>query len=192
MGVGKTTFLFKVSNDSTTPDPNSTIGIDFVRFTQKNRLMHDRSTPIKAQFWDNANDYRFKSVRHGLYRRFHGFFIIFDLTSSISFNNVRSWMEEIIEFAPEHTSRVLVGNKSDLFEAREIYESEIRNIADEYNMPYFEVSAKNGSMIEDCVQKMIEMVSGEFPNLDQELMTSIVRPVHLSLDSLEQANKSCC
>ena len=54
------------------------------------------------------------------YRGAHGIIIVYDVTNRDSFDNVRQWMTEIERFATENVNKLLIGNKCDLEEKREV------------------------------------------------------------------------
>ena len=66
----------------------------------------------------------------------------FDVTNEDTFKNVRKWMESIVEHADKDICKVMVGNKIDLEDERRISQKEAMELAQTYNMKYFEASAK--------------------------------------------------
>ncbi|PNI69976.1 RAB27B isoform 2, partial [Pan troglodytes] len=62
-----------------------------------------------------------------------GFLLMFDLTSQQSFLNVRNWMSQLQANAYcENPDIVLIGNKADLQDQREVNERQARELADKY------------------------------------------------------------
>ena len=58
-------------------------------------------------------------------------------------------MKQIHEHSSSEASIFLIGNKSDLREHRQVPVETGRKLADTYGMPFFEVSAKDGTNIEE-------------------------------------------
>ena len=75
------------------------------------------------------------------YRSAHAVVIVFDLTSHESFKSVQSWVEEIKRYSPLSTQTVLVGNKSDCHEVREVTREEAEDLAESLSCAYIETSA---------------------------------------------------
>ena len=57
---------------------------------------------------------------------------------------MRKWIKNINEEAPNKVILILVGNKADLEEKREVEKEEGEEMAAEYNIPFFESSAQSG------------------------------------------------
>ena len=58
-----------------------------------------------------------------LFRRIEAVIVMFDLTSELSFRNVRGWLRDLEDQCPESVVKLLVGNKADLPEvARQVRE----------------------------------------------------------------------
>ena len=72
------------------------------------------------------------------------------MTDKKSFESIKNWMVEIEKFANENVAVFLVGNKCDLQDQRQISSAQGAELARQYNVPYFETSAKSGSQIEDA------------------------------------------
>ena len=77
-----------------------------------------KEIPIKI--WDTAGQERFKTLTQSFYRKADGVIISFDVTEKPSFNNVRNWVESLNTHADKNAARVLVGNKIDLVDDRQV------------------------------------------------------------------------
>ena len=75
---------------------------------------------FKLWKWDTAGQERFWTLTSSYYRGAHGIIIVYDVTNRDSFDNVRQWMTEIERFATENVNKLLIGNKCDLEEKREV------------------------------------------------------------------------
>lgn len=64
--------------------------------------------------WDTAGQERFRTITSSYYRGAHGIIVVYDCTDQESFNNVKTWLEEIERYACENVNKLLVGNKCDL------------------------------------------------------------------------------
>ena len=79
---------------------------------------------------------------------------MYDVTNRDSFDNVRQWMTEIDRFARENVNKLLIGNKCDLEEKREVSYEEGMELAKSFDIPFLEVSAKNSTNIEEAFTKL--------------------------------------
>lgn len=80
----------------------------------------------------------------------HGCIIVFDVTNSKSFNTATSIIKWI-KNSPNKAFLVLVGNKIDLVEERQVTKEEAENFATQNDVHYFETSAKNNENINDVL-----------------------------------------
>ena len=70
--------------------------------------------------WDTAGQERFRTITSSYYRGAHGIIIVYDITDRESFENVKTWLNEIDRYACENVNKLLVGNKSDLDSKRQV------------------------------------------------------------------------
>ena len=98
-------------------------------------------TDLKLHIWDTAGQEKFRSLALNFYKGVDGIVLVFDLIDEDSFNNIPHWIRQIKVYASENTSMVLLGNKCDLLE-RKVNKAKIDEFCSEYNLKYFETSAK--------------------------------------------------
>ncbi|KRW98601.1 P-loop containing nucleoside triphosphate hydrolase [Pseudocohnilembus persalinus] len=144
-GVGKSCMLMRYSENSFTNNFYNTIGVDF---KIKSLQIEDRN--IKLQIWDTAGQDRFRTITNSYYRGAHGILIVYDITDKESFENVRTWCSEIEKHAQENVNKMLVGNKCDQQEKRQVTYDQGMELAKQFKMPYMETSAKNAHNIDLC------------------------------------------
>ena len=76
-------------------------------------------------------------------------FLCFDLTRESTFDNLRSWLDDIRAHASENIIVYLIGSKSDLVEQREVTKEMARSFCDEQRIDkYFETSSVTGLNVE--------------------------------------------
>jgi len=100
---------------------------------------------------------RFKTFTTSFFRHADGVLIVYDITSKYSFQNVRGWFEQVQRYLPE-TNCVLVGNKIDLFKERVVPTEEAKAIAQEFQFPYTETSAKTSTNVEIAFLKIVQLI----------------------------------
>ena len=122
----------------------NSIGVDF---KLKNIELDNKK--IKLQIWDTAGQERFRTITTSYYKGAHAILVCFDITDRESFVHIRNWMADIDKFAKEGVLRILVGNKCDLENSRQVRTEEGKEIANKYGIKYIETSAKDTINIED-------------------------------------------
>ena len=142
-GVGKTCLLLRFTDDSFTANHLTTIGIDF-----KIKIINLENKLIKLQIWDTAGQERFRTITKTYYKGAHGIILTYDVTDETSFKNIKNWIKQIEQNAQNNVCKVLVGNKCDKPD-RKVSEEEGRTLAKEYNMSFFETSAKTNQNVEE-------------------------------------------
>merc|ERR1719419_2184910 len=150
-GVGKSCLLDKFLDDSSTNNFISTIGVD-VRTRED--VINDRK--VKIQVWDTGGQQRYRPILASCYRGALGVIIVFDVTNKMSFQNIKQWMVEVDEFATEsNLPRILVGNKADLADRREVQFETAAEYASQNNIPYIETSVIGKSNIKEAFLELV-------------------------------------
>jgi len=142
-GVGKSCLLLRFADDNFTDSYISTIGVDF-RFRT---ITIDKKT-VKLQIWDTAGQERFRTITSAYYRGADGIIMVYDVTSSESFDHVEEWLSEVDRYANENTSKLLVGNNADLIEDKQVSEETAQRFADKLSIPFIETSAKTATNVD--------------------------------------------
>jgi small GTP-binding protein len=135
--VGKTSILNQWLHGTFTPRTSPTIaaGLSPVQ------LMVDGAVQ-SFHVWDTAGTPQFRSVVPMYCRSAAIAVIVFDLTMRASFDRVEEWHSFVRETA--EPAFIIVGNKIDLVEDREIDTSEAEELAKKLGCTYIEVSACTG------------------------------------------------
>ncbi|UJR37202.1 hypothetical protein I4U23_029910 [Adineta vaga] len=186
--VGKTSLMFRFSDDKFTQTFTPTIGIDF-----KLKTILIRDKPIQLQLWDTAGQERFYNIVRSYYRNADAILLVYDRTAACTFQNIVRWMKSINENAPDDVFRVLVGNKSDLHEYLVVSNEDGRQLANQYHMNYFETSAKS-----DSIEKITQMFSYITETLLERRQPVSIPPsipinkFNESTDTIYQKLTNCC
>ena len=142
-GVGKSCLLLRFADHTYTESYISTIGVDF-----KIRTIELDGKTIKLQIWDTAGQERFRTITSSYYRGAHGIIIVYDVTDLESFTNVKQWLNEIERYASEGVNKLLVGNKCDLVQRKQVDYGQAKDFADRLEMSFIEASAKASTNVE--------------------------------------------
>ncbi|EOA36627.1 hypothetical protein CARUB_v10011865mg [Capsella rubella] len=148
--VGKSNLLSRFSRDEFRLDSKPTIGVDFA---YRNVRVGDKT--IKAQIWDTAGQERFRAITSSYYRGALGALLIYDITRRTTFVNISKWLSELRGFSSPDTVIVLVGNKSDLRQSREVKEEEGKTLAESEGLYFLETSALENQNVEEAFLSMI-------------------------------------
>jgi len=143
-GVGKSSLLLRFADNTFTESFISTIGVDF-----KIRTLDIGGTTVKLQIWDTAGQERFRSVTRSYYRNAAGCILLYDITSRESYNHLSTWLNDARALSTLELVIVLVGNKSDRQEKREVTFLEASRFAQENDLLFVETSAKTGEGVEE-------------------------------------------
>ena len=143
MGVGKSCLMQRFTEQRYKQDLPHTIGVEFGTM-----IVDISGELVKLQIWDTAGQERFRSVTRGYYRGAAGALLVYDVTRRSTFAHVGSWLADARSNTNPHTVMILVSNKSDLDENREVSFEEAQKFADENDLLFLECSAKSGDNVE--------------------------------------------
>lgn len=149
--VGKSNILSRYIRDEFSIETKSTVGVEF---GHKKLLL--KNAKIKAQIWDTAGQERYKSITNAYYKGAKGAFVVFDLTRKETFNTVDRWIDELKTNSDQEVTVLLIGNKSDLEELRQVTLEEAKSKAEKHNLAYLETSALQSVNIDKAFGIMIE------------------------------------
>lgn len=181
--VGKTSILSRFTEGTFSPNYLATVGLDF--FT-KDEYFNNKIVRIKI--WDTAGQERYKALTQGFFRNAHGILIVFDVTNSETFDNLKYWVQSIHTHLGEkgNVKVIIIGNKIDL--PREVKKEDAEKYAEENGYKYFETSALNGEGIEESIKYLVQQV------LDSQVKnqeTNDNNKIKISKDDNPKEKKKC-
>merc|ERR1711953_1091350 len=100
--VGKTSVMFRFSDDVFSYTNIPTIGIDF-----KIKTVEIDGKKIKLQIWDTSGQERFDAITRQYYRGAMGIILVYDITFAKSFDRTEKWIRNIQENATDDVEKVL-------------------------------------------------------------------------------------
>ncbi|XP_016287839.1 ras-related protein Rab-8A isoform X2 [Monodelphis domestica] len=141
-------------------------GIDF-----KIRTIELDGKRIKLQIWDTAGQERFRTITTAYYRGAMGIMLVYDITNEKSFDNIRNWIRNIEEHASADVEKMILGNKCDVNERRQVSKERGEKLALDYGIKFMETSAKANINVEnafftlarDIKAKMDKKLEGNSP-----------------------------
>ena len=96
---------------------------------------------VTVQLWDTAGQERYRSVISSYYQQAHGIILVYDVTSRASFNNCIEWLNIIRNKCSPDSEVLLVGNKKDLDDQRNVPDIEGEEFSREEGLYFMETSA---------------------------------------------------
>jgi small GTP-binding protein len=135
--VGKTSLVMAVHEQNYPSEHTPTVGACFVI-----RNFQIDGVDIKLHIWDTAGQERFRTLTPMYYRDSQYVLLVYAVDSEESLNRLDSWRRDIGNECEPLPHLVLIGNKTDLAETREIAKSTGEESARRLGARFYEVSAK--------------------------------------------------
>ena len=158
-GVGKSNILLKYTNGTFSDEFKATVGFEF---GAKN--IEIKKTIYRIQIWDTAGQENFRSIARAYYKNSVCACIVYDITNRNSFNSVQEWIDDCTKQTPKTILLLLIGNKNDLNDKREVQYEEGEEFAKKKNMIFLETSAKTGNNINTIFEKSVEQIDKNIKN----------------------------
>eukprot|EP01080_Neovahlkampfia_damariscottae_P007708 gene7708-12174_t len=120
---------------------------------EKKFTIGERNITLELIDTPGADDWN--SMREGLWSEVQGFLIVYSITDYVSFKEIEKIIEIIYRIQKVSSYPiVLVGNQSDLENQRKVEKKEGEKLANKYKIPFFEVSAKEKTNLNECFEKL--------------------------------------
>lgn len=180
-GVGKSSIALRYVRGEFNENGEATIGAAFLTKT-----VNVRGQSVKFDIWDTAGQERYHSLAPMYYRGAPAAIVVYDVTSTSSFNRAKAWVKELLQQANAQMVICLAGNKADMAsENRAVSKEEAKELADENALLFTETSAKTGLSIEDM-----------FINIASKIVATMMPPgdpeENVRLDETRRKSGPCC
>ncbi|KAK0457683.1 ras family-domain-containing protein [Desarmillaria tabescens] len=160
--VGKTSLITRFMYDTFDNTYQATIGIDFL---SKTMYLEDRT--VRLQLWDTAGQERFRSLIPSYIRDSSVAIVVFDITNRQSFLSTTKWIDDVRSERGSDVIIVLVGNKADLSDKRQVTLEEATAKATQLDILFMETSAKAGHNVKSLFKK----IAMSLPGMEKEGQT---------------------
>lgn len=164
----------------------ATIGIDFL---SKTMYMDERT--VRLQLWDTAGQERFRSLIPSYIRDSSVAVVVYDITNRNSFMNTTKWVDDVRAERGNDVIIVLVGNKTDLNDKRQVSTEEGEKKAREFNVMYIETSAKAGYNVKALFRKIAQALPGMEPNQQEAGNNQSVKLNPTGQSAVDASNCAC-
>ncbi len=148
--VGKTSLLLNYTEHIFPEEHIATIGVEY-----KDKYIIKDNYNIRLQIWDTAGQERFRSITKSIYRNANGVLFVYDITNKESFANIKNWIKDLQNVGND-IKGIIVGNKIDLDPERIIDKKDLEEMANKYQMPFIETSAKQNTFVNDAFNLIID------------------------------------
>ncbi|KAK4264914.1 hypothetical protein QN277_026031 [Acacia crassicarpa] len=186
--VGKTSIITRFMYDKFDATYQATIGIDFL---SKTMYLEDRT--LRLQLWDTAGQERFRSLIPSYIRDSAVAVVVYDVANRQSFLNTTKWIEEVRTERGGDVIIVLVGNKTDLVDKRQVSIEEGDAKSREFGIIFIETSAKAGFNIKPLFRKIATALPGmdTLSSTKQEDMVDVNLKPTVNSSNTEQQGGGC-
>ena len=152
-GVGKTNLIKRFITNEFNQNFKATIGVEFMSKTYKiNKHL------FKIEIWDTAGQERYKSITAIYYKGSKGALIVYDTTAQSTFNNIDKWIMEIKDKTSKDIKLMIIGNKIDLKDEREVKNEEALKKADTLGIPLMETSALDATNVKEAFYDLLKEI----------------------------------
>ena len=190
--VGKTSLITRYTNGTFKEEYLATVGLDY-----HSKIEDIDNQNVQIKLWDTAGQERFKALTQNYFRNAEGVLLTYDVTNSDSFNNLKDWIGSIktnMEGKNIFLPLIIVGNKIDMEDSREITKDDADKFASDNNYKYFETSAKTGEGVDDAIIDLVNQVLNQGEQLDDHKIEArkSVQLKDANIENNEVKKKGCC
>jgi len=107
---------------------------------------------------DTAGQEEFSAMRGQWFRQGDAFLLVYSITDRKTFDEIRKIFESILKAkdATKAGPSILVGNKCDLTDSRQVTQQEGKDLASSLGVPFMEASAKQRVNVEECFVSLVK------------------------------------
>ena len=160
-GVGKSCLIQRFTRNEFNVNHLPTIAIDF-----KLKIFEIEGVKLKMQIWDTAGQERFNTLTSGFFRGAHGIIVTYSIADKESLHKITKWMDQIKQWAPSNVKILILGNKADLIEEREVSIDEGEDVAKKFNVDFREVSAFTGDEVDESFIELGRLIKDDLEKGD--------------------------
>uniref|UniRef100_A0A8D8PML5 Ras-like protein 2 n=2 Tax=Cacopsylla melanoneura TaxID=428564 RepID=A0A8D8PML5_9HEMI len=115
--------------------------------------------PARLDILDTAGQEEFSAMREQYMRSGEGFLLVFSVTDRNSFEEVYKFHRQILRVKDrDEFPMLMVGNKADLENQRQVSNMDAQNVARQLKIPYIECSAKVRINVDQAFHETVRIV----------------------------------
>ena len=188
-GVGKSCLTNRAAKDKFISNYSPTIGFEFLSFSTNidNKI-------VKLQIWDTCGQEVYRSLITNFYRNASLAMMVYSIDSKESFLHINQWLKEVRIQSNPDVKIILIGNKADLENEREVDYDVAQKFKEENQILYFEeTSAKTGLNSKKVFEEAAKILYDETKNYksnskNNELISDIKKSINMP-KKLKKAEK---
>lgn len=178
--VGKSNLLSRFARDEFDLHSKATIGVEF-----QTQVVEVDGKEVKAQVWDTAGQERFRAVTSAYYRGAVGALLVYDISRRTTFDSIKRWLDELNTHCDTTVARMLVGNKCDLENIRDVSVEEGKKLAEEEELFFIETSALDSTNVNTAFEIVIRAI---YNNISRKVLNSDSYKAELSVNRVTLVN----
>ena len=146
---------------------------------------------MKVRFYDTSGQERYHSLSANFIKKADGIVLMYDITKRSTFDTISRWYDDILEHKEKGFPIILLGNKCDLEDEREVRKEEGENFAKEYNIKFYETSNKDGINTEKSFRDLVNIVLRKMPNDITQINTIQKSNLKVSKKNFKKRSSKC-
>ena len=132
---------------------------------------------VHVNILDTAGQEKFKALNENYYKKASCCLLVYDITDKNSFEECKNYYNETIkEKCKENIKVVLLGNKTDLEDQRQVPSEEGANFASKNNYTFLETSCLKNTNVAGAFETLIEMTNIDSKKEDSEQKGAKLNP----------------
>ncbi|KAL1916823.1 uncharacterized protein VTP21DRAFT_5527 [Calcarisporiella thermophila] len=141
---------------------------------------------------DTAGQEEYSAMREQYMRTGEGFLLVYSITSRTTFEEISTFYQQILRVKDkEYFPMIVVGNKCDLAEERQVSLYEGQELAKHFHCPFLESSAKERINVDNAFYDLVREIRQYNKNLTNARQNA--NQTHFRAeDGAEKGTKSCC
>ena len=189
MAVGKSCLLLQFTDHKFRHQHELTIGVEF-----GGKTIEVKNKNVKIQIWDTAGQEAFQAITRTYYKGAIGALLVYDITRKETFDHITKWLNEVKSNGSKDICCILIGNKKDLEEQRQVKYEEGKKLAEDNNLLFLETSAKTAENVQESFVISAERILDQINKTGVD-PTAPSKNVKITIDddkNKKKEEKKCC